>query len=211
MDSDLETLVRLLVEGDVKACVAEVRKPQAVECDRQRRVVDALQIAMQRMEAKCTPQQFNLLEIMLTGRAVMAGAREGFPEGTPAQSLGTVVIGTPQGDVHDIGKNVTKMVLIAKGYRVVDCGKDCPVETMVDAAAREGAFAVLVSGLITAVIPHVRRLRDLIQARGLQGVKVLAGGAALKQSSPEALDVDMVAQDAFDAARLLDALCAGRT
>jgi dimethylamine corrinoid protein len=96
---------------------------------------------MDGMSAKCTTEQFNLLEIMLTGRAAMAVAREVFPEGPMASTRGTVVIATPQGDVHDLGKNITRMVLISKGFRVIDCGKDCPVTEMVAAVGREHAFA----------------------------------------------------------------------
>jgi methanogenic corrinoid protein MtbC1 len=122
---------------------------------------------MDGMSAKCTTEQFNLLEIMLTGRAAMAVVREVFPEGRVASTRGTVVIATPQGDVHDLGKNITRMVLISKGFRVVDCGKDCPVAEMVAAVAREHAFALLASGLISPVVPLVRQLRGLLRERGL--------------------------------------------
>jgi hypothetical protein len=60
------------------------------------------------------------------------------------------------------------MVLTTKGFRVVDCGKDCPIADMVAAAAREQAFAVLVSGLISPVLPLVRQLRGLLRERGLR-------------------------------------------
>jgi 5-methyltetrahydrofolate--homocysteine methyltransferase len=156
------------------------------------------------MGAKCTTEQFNLLEIMLTGRAAMAVARELFPQGTVPSTRGTVVIATPQGDVHDLGKNITRMVLTTKGFRVIDCGKDCPLEDMVAATAREQAFALLASGLISPVIPLVRQLRGLLRARGLGHVVVVAGGAALKQCTAEVLNVDYVGRDAFDAARFLE-------
>ena len=70
--------------------------------------------------------------------------------------------------------------------------------------------ALLVSGLISPVVPLVRQLRGLLRQRGLAAVKVLAGGAALKQCSAEALNVDFVAGDAFECARYLEALKAGR-
>jgi methanogenic corrinoid protein MtbC1 len=210
MEGELQTLVALLLEGDSQGALGETRRLLADGFDRQRLLVEGLQAAMERMDAKCTAEEFNLLEIMLTGRAVMAVARAVFPESGLPPTRGTVVIGTPQGDVHDLGKNITKMVLTTKGYRVVDCGKDCPAEDLVDAAEREGAFAVLASGLITPVIPLVRRLRNLLRERGLTEVKVVAGGAALKQSSAEALNVDYVAQDAFDGARFLETLDQGR-
>jgi len=205
MDGALDKLVTLLLEGDAQASLVEGRRVRATGQDGPRLVVAALEAAMDRMGAKCTTEQFNLLEIMLTGRAAMAVVRDTFPDGVGA-TRGTVVIGTPQGDVHDLGKNVTKMVLAAKGFRVIDCGKDCPVTEMVDAAQREGALAVLVSGLISPVIPLVRQLRELLRSRGLGPVKVVAGGAALKQCAAATLNVDYVAQDAFDGARFLEGL-----
>ena len=120
-----------------------------------------------------------------------------------------MVIGALEGDVHDLGKNVVKAVLTARRYRVVDCGKDCPMETMIDTAEREAAVALLVSGLITAVIPQVRLLRERMRERGLGHVRLMAGGAALKQASAESLNVDFVADTAFDGLHYLERITGG--
>src|SRR5208337_3859516 len=110
------------------------------------------------------------------------------PDLPPLATRGTVVIASLEGDVHDLGKNIVKTVMTAKGYRVVDCGKDCPVEKLVDAAVREGALIIAVSGLVTSIIPLVRQVLPLARARGLTMVKVLAGGAALKQATTDILN-----------------------
>jgi methanogenic corrinoid protein MtbC1 len=210
MDANLDQLVVLLMDGDSAAALQEGRRLRAADGGGPRLVVAALEAAMDRMSTKCTTEQFNLLEIMLTGRAAMAVARDTFPEGAMPATKGTVVIATPEGDVHDLGKNLTRMVLTAKGFRVVDCGKDCPLPVMVMAVAREDAFALLVSGLISPVVPMVRQLRSLLRERGLAGIQLVAGGAALKQCTAEALNVDYVAGDAFDCARHLELLQAHR-
>jgi dimethylamine corrinoid protein len=209
-DPELNPLIEQLMTGDSEAALASARRVRAVSGDGPLRVVRALEAAMDRMSTKCTTEQFNLLEIMLAGRAAMAVAHDTFPEGAVPATRGTVVIATPQGDVHDLGKNLTRMVLAMKGFRVVDCGKDCPLAVMVQAVAREDAFALLVSGLISPVLPLVRQLRGMLRARGLETVRLLAGGAALKQCSAEALNVDFVAVDAFHSARYLEALEAHR-
>jgi methanogenic corrinoid protein MtbC1 len=206
----LEPLITLLMDGDTEAALREARQVREAGAMGPLEVVRALEAAMDRMSSKCTAEQFNLLEIMLAGRAVTAVAHDTFPEGAVPSTKGTVVIATPQGDVHDLGKNLTRMVLATKGFRVVDCGKDCPAAVMVQAVAREDAFALLVSGLISPVVPLVRQLRGLLRERGLAGVQLLAGGAALKQCSAEALNVDFVAGDAFECARYLDGLEASR-
>jgi len=204
--TDPDPLVGLLLDGDAGAALAESRRPLESAEARQLRVVAALERAMDLMRDKCTSEQFNLLEIMLTGRAAMAVVRDAFPEGMALAGKGTVVIATPEGDVHDLGKNITRMVLTAKGFRVVDCGKDCPVAVMIQAVAQEEAFALLVSGLISPVVPLVRQLRGRLREAGLSAVKLVAGGAALKQCTAEALNVDHVAEDAFTCVRYLEAL-----
>ena len=127
-----------------------------------------------------------------------------------AGTKGTVVIATLEGDVHDLGKNILKMVLIGKGYHVVDCGKDCPLQKLMDMAETEQPIAIGVSGLITPVIPQVRQVKDRLALRKLDRVKVIAGGAALKQSSPDKLNVDFVAESAFDGLHYIEELTGGR-
>ena len=202
----MDLLVQLLMEGDRMRAVAEAERLVEAGYRNEELVSGGLEVAMKGLDSKCTLEEFNLLEIMVAGRAVMDVMKFLYPPGTnPPATGGTVVIATPEGDVHDLGKNILRFVLTANGYRVVDCGRDCPVATIVEAAREEGARAVCVSGLITSVIPVVRQVRGSLAARGLDGVCVIAGGAALKQAAPADLDVDYVCDSAFDAAHWLDA------
>ena len=210
--TDFETMVGALLAGDHVAALAEARRLGAAGVSAEQLVTDGLEVAMGRLDEKCTVEQFNLLEIMLVGRAVSVVVQHLFPEGMPpASGLATFVIATLEGDVHDLGKNIVKMVLIGKGYRVVDLGRDCPVEALAEAAERERAAAVLVSGLISPIVPQVRRVRAALQARGLAGLPVVAGGAALKQLAAADLNVDYVAENAFDGASYLESLVTEKT
>ena len=205
--TDFQTMVGALLAGDHVAALAEARRLRAADVSAERIVTDGLEVAMGRLDEKCTVEQFNLLEIMLVGRAVSVVVQNLYPEGMPpARGRATFIIATLEGDVHDLGKNIVKMVLIGKGYRVIDLGRDCPVEALAEAAERERADAILVSGLISTIVPQVRRVRAAMQARGLGGVPIVAGGAALKQLGPADLNVDYVAETAFDGARYLEAL-----
>jgi len=204
---DFSLLISALLAGEHVAALAETRRLRAAGVAPERIVTEGLEVAMDRLDDKCTVEQFNLLEIMLVGRAVSVVVHELYPEGIlPEQGRATFVIATLEGDVHDLGKNIVRMVLIGKGYRVVDLGRDCPIETLAAAAEREHARAVLVSGLISPIVPQVRHLKEALRARGLEGVAVVAGGAALKQLAPADLNVDYVAETAFDGARYLDRL-----
>jgi len=202
--SSINRLLEALLAGDQTQAIVETRKllGDGVGCEQI--VTKGVEAAMTQLEAKCTVEQFNLLEIMLVGRAVMEVMKDLYPrDASPPYTKGTVVVGTLKGDVHDLGKNIVKMVLTAKGYRVVDCGKDCPVEKLIDTAEQEAAVAIGVSGLITTVVPLVRQLRDILAERGLGHIKVMAGGTALKQGTTESLNVDFVAETAFDGTRYL--------
>ncbi len=209
----MDALLQALLDGEQTQSINEARRLRAAGVEISQIVTDGVEAAMAQLDAKCTVEQFNLLEIMLSGRAVMSVMRDLYPTNAPQEpthpSKGTVIVGSLEGDVHDLGKNIVKMILTVSGYRVVDCGKDCPVERLIDAAEKESALAIGVSGLITTVLPQVRRLRDRLAERGLTQIKVMAGGAALKQSFAENLNVDFLAQNAFDGLHYLDQLAGG--
>ena len=204
-DQSMEPLVAALVEGDRTSAVSEAGRLIGAGVKPERIITEGLEVAMKRLESKCTLEQFNLLEIMVAGRAVMEVMNYVYPEGSrPVPTKGTVVIATLEGDVHDLGKNILQMILLADGYRVVDCGKDCSINLLVATAKREGARAVCVSGLITSLIPLVRQVKGTLAGAGLPGLPVIAGGAALKMASAESLNVDCVCDSAFDAVNWLD-------
>ena len=203
-------LIAAILEGDSAEAVLQARLLADAGADAEQIIVAGIETAMRRLDTKCTAEDFDLLEIMLSGRAVTEVMKFLYPGGPPGEGAkGTVVIATPEGDVHDLGKGIFKMVLIGNGYRVVDCGKDCPLERLIDMVEREHPIAVGISGLLTTVIPEVRKIKELLAGRGLQQIRVLAGGAALKQASAAALNVDFVAQSAFDGIHYLHEMAKG--
>jgi len=206
-ESTMKNLVVAIVEGDSGQALKHAQELLSSGFGAEDIVVHGIESAMSRLDAKCTLEQFNLLEIMLSGRAVTEVMKVLYPGGMPATgSKRKVVMATLEGDVNDLGKNILKIVLIANGYAVVDCGKDCPLQKFIETAVKERPDAVALSGLITPVIPLVKRVRDLLAGNGLQSIKILAGGAALKQSTPAGLNVDYVAESAFDALHFLQSL-----
>jgi dimethylamine corrinoid protein len=204
-DPGMNSLISAILEGDSTRSASQAQLLCECGISPEIIVVQGVEAAMSALDAKCTLEQFNLLEIMLAGRAVTGVMKVLYPAGTAmAGTKGTVVIATLEGDVHDLGKNILKMVLIGKGYRVVDCGKDCTLEKLMCVAETEQPIAIGVSGLITPVIPLVRQVKEQLAIRKLDRVKVIAGGAALKQSTPGKLNVDFVAESAFDGLHYLE-------
>jgi methanogenic corrinoid protein MtbC1 len=211
MAPDLDTLVQALTEGEREQSlriVADLVSGGTLPADI---ITGGVERAMAALDRKCTAEQFNLLEIMLAGRAVMAVIRHLFPEEAALPSpRANVAVAVLEGDIHDIGKAILKILLAGSRFRVIDCGKDVSTSAVVAAAAQSGATAVCVSGLISSVIPQVRALKPALARAGLAHVRVLAGGATLKQCSASALNVDYVGQTAFDAISYLNAMVEAR-
>ena len=78
------------------------------------------------------------------------------------------------------GKNILKTILTISGYHVIDCGKDCPIEQLIDTAKKEKPFAIGVSGLINSVIPLVKKIKPLLQENKMPDIKVCAGGGGIE-------------------------------
>jgi methanogenic corrinoid protein MtbC1 len=207
MTPDLDILVQALTEGERERSLEIVDNLVCGGTLPADIITGGVEQAMAALDRKCTAEQFNLLEIMLAGRAVMAVVNRLFPgEAALPNPRANVAVAVLEGDIHDIGKAILKILLAGSRFRVIDCGKDVSTAAVVAAAAQSGATAVCVSGLISSVIPQVRALRPALARAGLAHVRVLAGGATLKQCSTSALNVDYVGQTAFDAVSYLNAM-----
>jgi 5-methyltetrahydrofolate--homocysteine methyltransferase len=116
-----------------------------------------------------------------------------------ADSLGTIVLGTVFGDLHDIGKNLTKLLLETSGFKVIDLGENVPPEKFVEAARENNAHIVGLSSLLTTGDPHVEETIHAIKNSDLADrVKVICGGAAVTLKFVEACGADAHAKDAAD-------------
>ncbi|HHN64185.1 MAG TPA: hypothetical protein ENK09_02340 [Nitrospirae bacterium] len=201
---EIDELIQAIVQGEAHLSVnlaeALIAKGLTIESI----IQDGLTAALQSLNAKCTNEEFNLLEIVLAGRAMMAvmdnviirylppaRATESVPEKT-------LVLGTIEGDIHELGKHVVKMLLRSSGYRVIDIGKDIRPEEFVERAIQQDAGYIGVSSLLTTTIPSIRRIKELLNKAGRPDIKVIAGGGAIQQTSRDDLNVDFVAQSAFD-------------
>jgi len=125
-----------------------------------------------------------------------------------AKARGTVVIGTVFGDLHDIGKNLVRLLLESSGFQVIDLGENVPAAKFVDAARAHKADVVGLSSLLTTGDPHVQETIRAIKASGLSpGVKVICGGAALTPKfAEETCGADAYAKDAAEAVKKIASL-----
>ena len=121
--------------------------------------------------------------------------------------LGTVVIGTVAGDVHDVGKNIVSMVLEGAGFKVIDLGVNVPTANFLKEVKYQEAEIVALSSLYT---PTRLAMKDIIQALKEQGIrdkiKVIVGGAPIDQSFCDLIGADGYAPDAPQAVKLARSL-----
>jgi 5-methyltetrahydrofolate--homocysteine methyltransferase len=115
--------------------------------------------------------------------------------GTAVESKGKVILATVKGDVHDIGKNIVKVLMENYGFDVIDLGRDVPPETVAETAEKSGAKLVGLSALMTTTLASMEATIKLIHERGLN-CKIVVGGAVLTADYAEKIGADFYAKDA---------------
>lgn len=124
-------------------------------------------------------------------------------------SLGTVAIGTVQGDLHDIGKNLVAMMMESSGFKMIDLGADVSPETFVETIKNEKCDIVALSALLTTTMGMIKRTVDAIVESGYRDkVKIIIGGAPVSQMFCDEIGADGYAEDAGTANKLARALLA---
>lgn len=121
-------------------------------------------------------------------------------KGGNTQSRSTFVLATVHGDIHDIGKNIVKLLLENYGFRVIDLGKDVPPKAVVDAVLKHNAPIVGLSALMTTTVPAMEETIKLLREKA-QFCKVVVGGAVLNRDYAEKIGADKYAKDAMEAVR----------
>ncbi len=122
-----------------------------------------------------------------------------------ARKKGTVVIATVKGDIHDIGKNIVKLLIENYGFEVIDLGKDVPSEAVLDAVIKHTAEFVGLSALMTTTVPEMEKTVQLIKKEA-PWCKTIVGGAVLTQEYADKMRADKYAGDAMECVRYLESI-----
>lgn len=152
-------------------------------------------------------------EVLLSANAMKAAMEILRPllAETGAESVGTVVIGTVKGDIHDIGKNLVGMMLEGAGFEVFDLGINTPVEKYIEALATHKADILGMSALLTTTMPYMKVVIDTLKEQGLRDKYiVLVGGAPLNEEFATAVGADAYCRDAAVASETAQALVMAR-
>jgi 5-methyltetrahydrofolate--homocysteine methyltransferase len=163
---------------------------------------DGLIAGMNVVGEKFRVHEIFLPDVLLAAKAMTAGMELLKPAliKDEVPSRGKVVIGSVHGDLHDIGKNLVGIMLQGAGFEVIDLGNDVPPERFVDAAVDEDAPVIGMSALLTTTMVTMKKVVELIGARGLAGkVKVIVGGAPVSTEFAREIGADAYGYDAANA------------
>jgi methanogenic corrinoid protein MtbC1 len=172
--------------------------------------IDRLLATMQTVGDRFSRLEIFLPQMMQVGQTMAAAMRILGPtlshSAAAAQvaKKGKVVLGTVKGDLHEIGKNIVKLMLEAMGFEVKDLGYDVDPLTFIKEAESTGADFIAASALMTTTMPHQKEIIDLLKDRGLRSkYKVVIGGAPTTQTWADEIGADLYCYDAGSAPKLM--------
>ena len=194
-----------ILEGNIKSAEELAQKVVNEKMD-VNEAIDAFSVAIREAGDLFEEGEFFLPELMRSAEAMKAAMTIIQPlleEGKENRFLGRVVIGTIEGDIHDIGKTLVGSMMSAEGFEVHDLGADVPVETFIERALEIGADLICISALLTTTMTGQKRLIDELKERGIRDqFKVLIGGAPISKNWVEEIGADGSAENAVSAVKL---------
>ncbi len=206
---DLTTLRQAVFTGDAPAALAAAREALAAGVNPVSIVSDGISPAMGDVGRLFEEGEYFVPDLLMAARAT----KEIFTilrpllASTGAKPRGQVVLGTVQGDLHDIGKNLVAAMLEGGGYEVTDLGVDVPPEKFVAAVQEKQPHILGLSALLTTTLPAMKSAIEAIDRSGARGkVKIIVGGAPVTQSYAEAIGADGYGENAAASVELANRL-----
>lgn len=207
--SIIDNLRQSVIDGEMDLTQELVEKALAEKIPAEQILKDGLISAMEEVGRRFECSEFYVPEMLISARAMKRGLALLRPYLTAAnvEAVGKVIIGTVQGDLHDIGKNLVGMMLEGAGFDVVDLGADVSPDNYVAAVKEHHPDLVACSALLTTTMPGMKKVIILLEDFALRGrVKVIVGGAPVTAKYAADIGADGFAPDAASAASLARAL-----
>ncbi len=203
----LSRITASLLEGDPDLTVATTREALAAGIEPMAIIESGLVPGMRVVGEKFSCGEYFLPNLIVAANGMKQAMQLLAPELRNRQqalkSPGTVVIGTVQGDIHEIGKSLVATMLAANGFVVHDLGVDVPIDKFVGTVRQTGANLVGLSSLLTTTMVIQKKVIEALAAAGVrQQVRVMVGGAPVSRKWAEEIGADGYAEDAVDAVDL---------
>jgi len=201
----LSGLKTTVIAGEEEKCADFAKSAIDVGMDAYAAIMDGCGAGMKVVSDKYEKGEMYVPEILLSAEAMYAAIDVLKPHleagvGGSAAEKGTVAIGVVEGDIHDIGKNLVRIMLDAAGFNIVDLGRDVPIDSFVDSIEKDGTNIIAVSTLMTTTMPNIKEVVKRLNSKGIRDkVKVMVGGAPLTQEFAEKIGADICGEDAATA------------
>lgn len=210
MNEKLQEISSLLQAGKAGKCKKAVQEAVDEGIDAQVILDEGLLAGMDIIGRKFKANEIFVPEVLVSARCMNKGLEILKPlllEGG-SEPVGTVVIGTVKGDLHDIGKNLVSIMMQGKGLTVIDIGVDVPAEKFVEAAKENNANIIACSALLTTTMGEMQTVVDAVKASDIaSNVKVMIGGAPITQDFCEKIGADKYTVDGAEAAETAYEIC----
>jgi len=199
---ELTKMAEALQDGNDKVVYETTQKALEEGIPAKTILDDGLIAGMNVISEKFRKHEIFLPHVLLAAKAMYAGMdllkplfiKDKIP------SRGKIVIGTVQGDLHDIGKNLVGIMLKGAGFDVIDLGKDVSVDNFVDTAEKEDADVIGMSALLTTTQPIMKKVVEKLKEKGLNNkIMTIVGGAPLSSEYAELIGADAYSYDAANA------------
>ena len=200
----LDDVRKSVIEGDLNATQNQVNQAVAEKIPPETILKEGLISAMTEVGRMFEEGEFYVPEMLISARAMKGGLAILRPLLASAniKAIGKVIIGTVQGDLHDIGKNLVGMMLEGAGFEVIDLGVDVSPEKYVAAVNEHHPDLVCCSALLTTTMPRMKDIVQALRAASLRDtVKVMIGGAPVTEQFARDAGADLYAPDAASAAQ----------
>lgn len=164
---------------------------------------DALLGGMNIVGTKFKNEEVFVPEVLVAARSMNKGIEvlKPYLQEKENSGSGVVILGTVKGDLHDIGKNLVRIMLEGKGIKVIDLGVDVAPEIFIEEAKRHQANIICCSALLTTTMPEMKKVVDLVRAENLP-IKIMVGGAPVTQAFCDEIHADYYTDDATSAAEV---------
>ena len=209
--TDLKDISLALQRGKAKEVQALVRQALEEGITASRILEQGLLSGMDVIGRKFRDNEIFVPEVLVAARAMSRGAevlKEALKE-EGVKAHGRVCIGTVKGDLHDIGKNLVRMMMEGKGLEVVDLGTDVSPETFVRTAAEQDCRVICCSALLTTTMDQMAEVVRLAKEAGIRDrVRIMVGGAPVTKEFAEEIGADAYTADAASAANIAAEFCA---
>lgn len=207
----IQTLYDAILNGNAKAAKEITQTSLAAGANPQALVDDTMIPAMNEVGRRYEANEYFVPELLIAARAMKASLELIRPllSARGAEPVGRVVIGTVQGDLHDIGKNLVGAMLEGAGFEVIDLGVDVSPEKFINAAKEKKATLVALSALLTTTMHSMKAVMEKLRESGIRdNVKVMIGGAPVTQKYADEIGADGYSSNANAAVALARKLMA---